>query len=63
MFGQTGENISSFEKLKWHEIAALGILVALVLFFGLHPQTLIDICGPSVEKTIELLSNTMGEVK
>ncbi len=63
MFGQTGENISSFEKLKWHEIGALGILVALVLFFGLHPQTLIDICGPSVEKTIELLSNTMGEVK
>jgi len=63
MFGAAGEQITSFEKLKWYEFSALAILVVLVLFFGLHPQSIIDISGPSIEKTIELLSNTMGEVK
>jgi NADH-quinone oxidoreductase subunit M len=63
MFGQAGSGVNTFENLKWYEFSSLAILAVLVLFFGLHPQTLIDISGPSIEKTIELLSNTMGVVK
>jgi NADH-quinone oxidoreductase subunit M len=60
-FSMLGEETGGkylFRPLDWHETTALVVLVGLALFFGIFPQYILDISGPSIKKLMELIADT-----
>lgn len=62
MFGRESGAVSLFRDIAWHEAAAMIILAALAILFGLFPQYLLDISGPSIKKTLDLIAQTTGVI-
>lgn len=62
MLGQEKNGIYLFPDLRWNEMLAFGILIVLVIGVGLFPQWLLNISGPSVKKTLDLIANTAGVI-
>lgn len=62
MFGQESGAAALFRNITWHEAAAMIILAALAILFGLFPQYLLDISGPSIKKTLDLIAQTTGVI-
>lgn len=62
MFGQESGAVALFRDISWHEAAAMIILAALAILFGLFPQYLLDISGPSIKKTLDLIAQTTGVI-
>jgi NADH-quinone oxidoreductase subunit M len=62
MLGKEKNGIYLFPDLDMRELLMFAILVVLVIGVGVYPQWLLDICGPSVEKTLEIIKNTVGEI-
>lgn len=62
MLGKLKDENSVFADLSLREMVLFGILVLVVLGLGIYPQWLLDLCGPSVDKTLEIITNTVGEI-
>ncbi|MEY4572684.1 MAG: hypothetical protein RLZ10_1932, partial [Bacteroidota bacterium] len=54
MFG--APKLESFEDLRWNELTVFVILSAAILLFGLFPQLISDLVGPSLERYITLFN-------
>lgn len=58
MFGHEQGGKYLFRNLDWHESLSLIILAGLAIFFGLFPQIILDISGPSIKSLMELIADT-----
>lgn len=61
MFG--APKLTEFKDLSWNEWAAFAILGVLILIFGLFPQEIFDIVGPSIEKLMETINLSQNIIK
>ncbi|MBL7811835.1 MAG: NADH-quinone oxidoreductase subunit M [Bacteroidetes bacterium] len=62
MLGKPSGGIYLFPDLRWNEWMAFGILALLVLWTGLFPQYLLDLCGPAIQKTMKGILDSTGVV-
>jgi NADH-quinone oxidoreductase subunit M len=59
MFGKANnDQLTSFGALQWHEALGMMVLVLFVVFFGLFPQTLLDISGPSIQQLQQVIEQS-----
>ena len=59
MFGKANnDQLTSFGALQWHETLGMMVLVLFVVFFGLFPQTLLDISGPSIQQLQQVIEQS-----
>ncbi|MEO5907544.1 MAG: NADH-quinone oxidoreductase subunit M, partial [Saprospiraceae bacterium] len=56
MLGNVSANVPAFRDLYWSEFVALGIIVILVIVFGIYPQPIMEIAEPALQ---EILNNSM----
>lgn len=54
MFG--APKLESFEDLRWNELTVFIVLSTSILLFGLFPQLISDLVGPSLERYITLFN-------
>ena len=52
MTGPVREEVAHFGDLKARELWAVGPLIALIIFFGVYPQPLLNIINPAVSRTL-----------
>src|SRR5215467_8246708 len=52
MTGPVREQTANLPDLKARELWAVGPLIALIIFFGLYPQPLLNIINPAVHRTM-----------
>src|ERR1700728_3171966 len=52
MNGPVREQVKGFTDLKFREIAAVGPLIALIVFVGVYPKPVLDIINPGVQVTM-----------
>jgi NADH-quinone oxidoreductase subunit M len=62
MFGTEKNGVYLFPDLNMREILVFGVLVALIIGIGVFPQWMLDLTGPSVKKTLEIIENTVGVI-
>ncbi len=60
MLGKPKSGIYLFPDLNWNEKIIFAVLVILVIAIGVFPQWMIELCGPSVKKTLSLFVNATG---
>jgi len=63
MLGKEKGDVYLFPDLALRELGLMGITVAMVIGIGIYPQWILDICGPSVHKTILTIQDTVGVLK
>jgi NADH-quinone oxidoreductase subunit M len=56
MLGNNNTLTSTFTKITWNEKAVLIPIVILILFFGIFPQTLLDLTLGPVENILRLIT-------
>ena len=56
MLGAVSANVPVFRDLYWSEFVALGIIVILVIVFGVYPQPIMEIAEPALQ---EILNKSM----
>jgi NADH-quinone oxidoreductase subunit M len=54
MLGNTNENVSTFEDVKWNEELVLIAIVLLIFVFGLFPKPMLELVEPAVNQIIKL---------
>ena len=52
MTGPVRDEVAHFGDLKARELWAVGPLIALIIFFGVYPQPLLNIINPAVSRTL-----------
>jgi NADH-quinone oxidoreductase subunit M len=52
MNGPVREQVKGFTDLRFREIAAVGPLIALIIFVGVYPKPVLDIINPAVQVTM-----------
>lgn len=57
MLGEQQSSSATFADLVWNEKAVLYTLVVLIFLFGVYPDPLIRLVGPSVEHLQEVITN------
>jgi len=62
MFGTEKNGVYLFPDLTMREILVFGVLVVLIIGIGVFPQWMLDLTGPSVKKTLEIIENTVGVI-
>lgn len=62
MFGTAKNGIYLFPDLNMREKLLFAVLVIIIISAGVFPQYLLDLCGPSVDKTIKIIENTVGVI-
>ena len=50
--GRVSSSVSDFRDIRFHEGLALGLIVALILVFGVHPQPMLDLTGGTVGEVL-----------
>lgn len=60
MFGVEKNGVYLFPDLNLREKALMIAVIGLIIAAGIFPQWLLDISGPSVQKTLETIENTVG---
>lgn len=56
MLGNVSSSVPAFRDLYWSEFVALGIIVILVIVFGIYPQPIMEIAEPALQ---EILNKSM----
>ena len=62
MFGKPANGIYLFPDLNWNEKIVFAVLVVLVIAVGVFPQWILELSGPSIKKTLDVLANSIGEI-
>jgi NADH-quinone oxidoreductase subunit M len=62
MLGKETGGIYLFPDLNYREMLLFGIAAVCILWVGVSPQWLLELCGPSVQKTIDIIQNTVGVI-
>lgn len=62
MLGKEQGNKYLFPDLNYRELLIFGILLILIIGTGIYPQWILEISGPSVEKTLDIIKNSVGEI-
>lgn len=60
MLGKEKNGIYLFPDLSVREMIVFAVIVVLVIAVGFYPQWILDISGPSVKRTMDLITNTAG---
>jgi NADH-quinone oxidoreductase subunit M len=47
MLGETNSKI--FKDITWNEGMAMGIIIAVLFFFGMYPKPILDLITPSLQ--------------
>ena len=61
-YGNTNELTAATQDIKWNEKLALGIIVIIIFFFGIYPQSMLNETAASAEsiyKKFEILLQSM----
>jgi NADH-quinone oxidoreductase subunit M len=56
-------NLMTIADLNWREIATLGPLLLLTLYYGVHPQPILDASAASIDALLQGFNHAVATTK
>ena len=56
-------NLMAIADLNWREIATLGPLLLLTIYYGVHPQPIIDVSAASIDALLQGFNHAVAATK